>query len=282
MKSLFRNMILFVLGCILYSLYVSVFLVPNEIGSGGITGISMGLNHIFNFPIGLTTLLLNIPLFIFGYSLIGKNFAIKSGAMVMISSLLIDFINMNYNFKPIGDTLTAAIFAGVIQGVSMTMLFMADASTGGLDISGKIIKNKFKSLSLSKILLAQDILVYTFIALTFGIRSVMYAIIMSFIKSKTIDAVQECVASSMQCIIICENSNQIIEAITEKLGRGVTLLDAYGCYSHTDKKFIYVVVQKFQLNTLKRIINSIDPNAFVTVSSVNDIQGNFKQKSLSI
>lgn len=282
MKNLFRDIGLLIVGCLVYSLYISVLLVPNNIGTGGITGISLGLKHLFNLPIGLTTLFLNIPLFIFGYGLLGKSFAIKSGIIVTVSSFLIDFMNSSFHFKPIGDLLTATIFTGVISGLSMAILFMAGASTGGLDISGKMIKSKFPSLPLPKILLAQDILVYIFVGLTLGPHSVMYAIIMSFIRSKTIDAIQEGVASSRQCIIISENPEPIIEDIKTKLGRGVTLLDAYGCYSHTDKKFIYVVVQKVQLNSLKNIINSIDPHAFVTVSSVNDIQGNFKQKTLSI
>lgn len=282
MKKSFREIGLSIAGCLLFSLYVSVFLVPNQIGTGGLTGLSLGLNRLFNLPIGLTTLVLNIPLFIFGYNLLGKNFAFKSGLVVISSSFLIDFINANFSFKPLGDTLTATIFSGVISGLGMALLFMSGASTGGLDISGKILKNKFPSLQLPKILLAQDIIVYIFVAATLGTRSVMYALIMSFIRSKTMDAVQEGIASSRQCIIICENPDAIIEAIKNELGRGVTLLNAQGCYSHTDRKFIYVVIQKVQLNTLKTIVRTIDPKAFVTVSSVNDIQGNFKQKSLSI
>lgn len=282
MKNLYKEVGLLILGILLFSFYVSVFLVPNEIGTGGITGISLGLNKLFKFPIGITTLVLNLPLFLFGYNLIGKQFAYRSGLVVVCSSLIIDYVNNNFQFNPLGDTLTSTLFAGVISGFAMALLFMSGSSTGGLDISGKILKNKFSSFPLTKILLAQDILVYIFVALTLGPRSVMYAIIMSFIRSKTIDAVQEGIASSRQCIIICENPDEIIEAITKELGRGVTLLNAQGCYSHTDKKFIYVVVQKVQLNTLKFLINKIDPKAFVTVSAVNDIQGNFKQKSMSI
>jgi uncharacterized membrane-anchored protein YitT (DUF2179 family) len=282
MKKFHEEIGLLLLGGILFSLYVSIFLVPNQIGTGGLTGISLGLNRLFNFPIGLTTLLLNIPLFLFGYNLLGKTFAFKSGIVVVGSSLLIDFINANFKINPLGDMLTATIFAGVMSGIGMALLFMAGSSTGGLDISGKIIRNKFPSLQLTKILFVQDIIIYIFVALTLGPRSVMYAIIMSFIRSKTMDAVQEGFASSRQCIIICEHPEELIETITRELGRGVTLLNAQGCYSHTDKKFIYVVIQKVQLASLKLIVTKIDPKAFVTVSSVNDIQGNFKQKSLSI
>ncbi|MCY6370939.1 YitT family protein [Clostridium ganghwense] len=282
MKNLFKEIVLLFLGCVLFSIYVSVFLVPNKIGTGGLTGIALGLNLLFKFPIGFTTLIMNIPLFIFGYSLLGKKFAIKSGIIVVSSSLLIDFLNSHFSFKPLGDMLTATIFCGVISGIAMAILFMNGASTGGLDISGKIIRSKFPNLQLPKILLAQDIVIYIFIGLTLGPHSVMYAIIMSFIRSKTMDTIQEGIASSRQCIIICKKPDLIIEAIKNELGRGVTLLNAEGCYSHTDRKFVYVVIQKFQLNNFKSIVNRIDPTAFVAVSSVNDIQGNFKQKSLSM
>ncbi|KOA21464.1 hypothetical protein CLHOM_01350 [Clostridium homopropionicum DSM 5847] len=282
MKKTLREVGFIIIGVLLFSLYVSVFLVPNKIGTGGITGISLGLNVLFNFPIGICTLLLNIPLFIFGYNFLGRNFVLKSLLVVASSSFLIDFLNINFSFNPLGDSLTSTIFAGVISGLAMALLFMTGASTGGLDISGKIINNKFKALELSKILLIQDMIVYIFVAVTLGPKSVMYALIMSFIRSKTIDTVQEGVASSRQCIIICENPEKIIEAIEINLGRGVTLLNAEGCYSHTARKFIYVVVQKVQLKALKNIVNTLDPKAFVTVSPVKDIQGNFKQKSLSI
>lgn len=282
MKTLCKEIGLLLIGCLLFSLYVCMFLVPNKIGTGGLTGVSLGLNQLFNLPIGFTTLIMNIPLFIFGYNLLGKRFTIKSGIIVVSSSFLIDFLNSHFSFKPLGDMLTATIFCGVISGIAMAILFMAGASTGGLDISGKIIRNKFPNLLLPKILLIQDIIIYAFLAFTLGPHSVMYAIIMSFIRSKTIDTVQEGIASSRQCIIICKEPDLIIDAIKSELGRGVTLLNAEGCYSHTDRKFIYVVIQKFQLNTFKTIVNQIDPTAFVTISSVNDIQGNFKQKSLSI
>lgn len=282
MKSSLREILLLSIGCLLVSLYVCIFLVPNKIGTGGLTGIALCLNYLFQIPIGVTTAVLNIPLFVFGYNLLGKKFAIKSGIIVIISSFIIDLLNSTVSFPALGDTLTATIFCGVTSGVAMAMLFMSGASTGGFDISGKIIKNKYPNLSLPKILLVQDIIIYIVLALTLGPRSVMYALIMSFIRAKTIDAVQEGISSSRQCIIICKNPDLIIDCITKELGRGVTLLNAEGCYSHTDKKFIYVVIQKFQLPTLKNIIREIDPTAFVTVSAVNDIQGNFKQKSLSI
>lgn len=281
MKLLKQYSLLF-LGCILFSVYASVFLAPAKIGTGGLLGISLCLNKLFNLKIGLSTLLMNIPLFLFGFKLLGKNFAFKSGLIVVISSFLIDYIPVFIHITPLSDKLTAAIFCGVISGVGMSLIFMAGGSTGGLDISGKITKNFFQTLPLSKILLCQDILVYIFVGIVLGPHSVMYALIMSFIRSKTIDAIQEGIASSKQCVIICADDKRMIEEINTKLGRGVTVLNALGGYSHTNKKFVYVVIQRNELSPLKDIVKRVEPSAFVTVSQVNDIFGNYKQHSLSV
>lgn len=277
MKKLIKEYTLIVLGSAILSLAVSAFLLPSQIGIGGVTGISMVLNHTFGFKIGILTIVMNIPLFIFGYKLVGSKFAVRSGFVVILSSLLIDYFNSAFKFKPIDDILLSAIFCGVLLGVSVYLIFMSYSSTGGLDILAKIIQNKFNNLQLSNILLAQDILVYSLIAYVFGPRSVMYALIASFIRTKTLDAIQEGIASSRQCIIICENSPQIINNISTRLVRGVTVLDAVGGYSNDKKKFIYVVIQRNQLNSLKAIVKEIEPTAFIAVSPVNDILGNYKQ-----
>lgn len=285
MNTKSKQFLLLLAGTILYSVYAALLLTPSKIGTGGVLGIALSLNKLFNFKIGLTSIVLNIPLFIFGFRLLGKKFALKSGIIVLVSSILMDSISTvfpNFSILPINDKLTASIFCGVVSGISMAMLFMSGGSTGGLDISAKIFKNKFKSIQLSHILLFQDLCVYIFVGIVLGPHSVLYALIMSFIRSKTIDTVQEGIASSRQCIIICNNSEKIIEEVKIELGRGVTVLDAVGGYSHNNKKFIYVVVQKHQLTSLRLIIKNIDPLAFVAVSPVNDILGNYKQTSLSV
>lgn len=272
-------------GTIFYSLYVSLLLTPAKIGTGGIIGISLSLNRLFNFKIGFTTILLNIPLFIFGFKLLGKKFAFKSAFIVLISSLLIDYMNIsfpNFYIIPVNDKLTASILCGVVSGVGMSLIFMGGGSTGGLDISGKILRNRIKNIQLSHILLFQDFLVYILVAIVMGPQSVIYALIMSYIRSKTIDTMQEGIASSRQCIIICDNSDKIIHEINTRLYRGATLLHAEGGYSHHKRQFVYVVIQKHQLNELRHILQDIENTAFVTVSPVNDILGNYRQSSFTV
>lgn len=285
MKSKSKEYLMLLAGTFFYSIYVSLLLTPSKIGTGGILGISLSLNKLFNFKIGLTTILLNIPLFIFGFKLLGKKFALKSAFIVLISSLLIDYINIilpNFYIIPVNDKLTASILCGVASGIGMSLIFMGGGSTGGLDISGKIIKNRIRNIQLSHILLFQDLLVYILVAIVMGPQSVIYALIMSYIRSKTIDTMQEGIASSRQCIIICNNSDKIIHEINTRLYRGATLLNAEGGFSHNKRQFIYVVIQKHQLNELRIIVRNIESTAFVTVSPVNDIMGNYRQSSFSV
>lgn len=287
MKQSTKEYILLIIGCITFSISISVFLIPANIGSGGATGLAIIINYLFKFPAGLSIIAINLPLFVFGYKLIGKKFALRSFVVVLLSSLAIDYftlITKPYNLDAVmsNDMMLASIFCGILFGIGVALVFMSGGSTGGLDILAKIINNKFLELPLSNILLVQDGIVYILVGIIFGPRSVMYALIMSFIRTKTIDALQEGISASKQCMIIYENSEEIIREIQSKLLRGITIIDAVGAYSNSHKKIIYVVIQKNQLNLLKRIVKNVDKNAFVTVSSVSDILGNYRRTSANI
>jgi uncharacterized membrane-anchored protein YitT (DUF2179 family) len=281
-NSIIMEYSLLIIGSIILAFTTAVFMIPCNIGSGGVTGIALSLNKIFGAKVGLTTMLINAPLFIFGYKLLGKKFTIRSIFVVVITSVLIDNMNKFIAINQFNDTLLASIFCGALFGVGMSFIFIAYGSTGGLDISAKIINNNFKSIQLSTLLLLQDIVVYILVGVVMGPRSVMYAIIMSFVRSKTMDTIQESLASSRQCVIICEESDSIINEIQTRLARGVTVLDAVGGYSSINKKFIYLVIQRNQLSTLKEIVSEIDPTSFVTISPVNNILGNFKNRALTV
>lgn len=277
MKKTMFNYFIMIVGSIIYSLGVAAFLMPANIGVGGVTGIALSLNKLLSFKVGFVIIILNIPLFVSGYKLIGFKFSFRSAFVVFVYSIIIDLLNLMYNFPPIEDKLLATIFSGTLSGIGAALVFMGGGSTGGLDILAKIIVNKFKNLNISNVLLMEDIVVYIFVAYAMGFDAVMYALVMSFIRTKVLDTIQEGVSSSKQCIIICERSQELSKEIQLKLDRGVTLLNAQGGFSNKNKSFIYVVIQKNQLNHLRNIVKSIEPSAFVTVSSVNDIVGNYRQ-----
>ena len=277
MKKVVKDYFTIFLGCVVFSLALSAFLIPSQIGAGGVTGIALVINHFTGAKVGLITILVNIPLFVFGYKVIGGKFTIRSGFTVLVSSFLTDFFGTVFKFRPMDDRLLCAIVTGVLLGIAFYLLFVSNSSTGGLDISAKIIQNKFKNINLSTVLLIEDLLVYILLALTFGMETVIYAILMSYVRSKTMDIINENVTASKQCIIITDTPEKIIETINSKLIRGATILRAEGGYSKDDKMFIYVIVAKNQLADLKDIVTFSDPNAFLTVSPVNDVIGNYRQ-----
>lgn len=277
MKKVVKDYFIIFLGCVVFSLALSAFLIPSQIGAGGVTGIALVINHFTGVKVGLITILVNIPLFVFGYKVIGGKFTIRSGFTVLVSSFLTDFFGTVFKFRPMDDRLLCAIVTGVLLGIAFYLLFVSNSSTGGLDISAKIIQSKFKNINLSTVLLIEDLLVYILLALTFGMETVIYAILMSYVRSKTMDIINENVTASKQCIIITDTPEKIIETINSKLIRGATILRAEGGYSKDDKMFIYVIVAKNQLADLKDIVTFSDPNAFLTVSPVNDVIGNYRQ-----
>lgn len=277
MKKVVKDYFIIFLGCVVFSLALSAFLIPSQIGAGGVTGIALVINHFTGVKVGLITILVNIPLFVFGYKVIGGKFTIRSGFTVLVSSFLTDFFGTVFKFRPMDDRLLCAIVTGVLLGIAFYLLFVSNSSTGGLDISAKIIQSKFKNINLSTLLLIEDLLVYILLALTFGMETVIYAILMSYVRSKTMDIINENVTASKQCIIITDTPEKIIETINSKLIRGATILRAEGGYSKDDKMFIYVIVAKNQLADLKDIVTFSDPNAFLTVSPVNDVIGNYRQ-----
>lgn len=276
-SKIIKEYVLIIAGSILFSFAISGFLIPFKIGVGGVTGIAMSLNKLLGLRVGLISILINIPLFLFGFKLLGRKFAIRSGFVVIFTSVLIDYLNASFNLRIFDDVLLAAIFCGVIFGVGVALIFMGGGSTGGLDILAKILSYKFPTLRLSNLLLAQDFLVYLMVAYVFGIPAILYALVMSFIRTKALDAIQEGISSSKQCLIICDNGEAIMEEIKTSIQRGVTKIEAEGGFSKTRKIILYVVIQKNELNKLKNAVKEIEPEAFVAVSDVNDILGKFRQ-----
>lgn len=279
MKNVIKEYLIMTIGCILLAASIAVILIPNRIGTGGVTGIATSLNALIGVKVGIAIIVINVPLFFVSYKLIGINFTMKTGFLVVLSSFLIDFLG-KFNVPSLNDMFLSALLCGILMGAGYGLIFMAGGSTGGTDILAKAIKKKFPQIPLSRILLSQDILVYILVGYVFGIKSILYALVMSFARGKTMDIVQEGISSSKQCIIICENHKKVLKEIQFKLSRGVTIVDATGGYLNNEKKLLYVVVQNRELNNLRRIIKEVEPSAFMTVSSVTEILGKYRQNNI--
>ena len=273
-----KDVVLIIIGTILFSIYAGLLIPVNNIGAGGALGLSLVANKLTGIKIGTVQFLLNVPLFYIGYRYIGRKFVILTGVVISISSFLINNLPRIVTPVHLGDSLVAAIFCGIISGLAMCCLLVAGASTGGTDITGKFISKKM-DFNLPTVFLIQDITIYTIVWIFFDIKYVMYALVMSFVRNQTMKGVQKFFSAYIQCTIICRNPEVMVELINNTLHRGSTIMDVEGGYSHEKKRMIIVVIQQNEMHQLRKLVAENCPDAFITVSAVNTIVGNFKEHS---
>lgn len=264
---------LVVLGSALFAAGFQFFLYPNSIIVGGVSGIAMIINYLIGLPVGIMTIVLNIPLFIIAWKHFGGKFIISSLVGMLLSSLLVDLL-ATLNYSPTGDMLLACIIGGAIKGFGLGIIYYAGATTGGTDIIAKFVRLRFPYINFGTIVLLTDAVIIIAFALIFDrVEAAMYAVIAMFVVSKVIDLVLYGIDNSSVCYIISENSEQLIKDITDKLHRGVTILSGEGAYSHKDKQVLLCVIKRTQIADIRKIIKNIDENAFFIVSDAKNVFG---------
>lgn len=266
-----------VLGAILYSIGLEIFLIPNNIIDGGLVGISIMVSHFTKIPLGALTFILNIPFFVIGYKQIGKTFTISTLFAVICYSIGISI------FKPIPgitqDVLLAAVFGGVISGLGIGIIIRNGGSTDGAEIVA-IILDKRTTFSVGQIVLFFNFFILTFAGFIFGWDRAMYSLIAYFIAVKVIDIIVEGIDESKAVFIISEKYEDISEAIMARLGRGITLLNGKGGYKGVATDVIYVVVSRLEIAKLKTIVQGFDENALITIGSVDTCGKSYKKKAI--
>lgn len=261
------------LGSALFAAGFQFFLYPNSIIVGGVSGIAMIINFLTGLPVGIMTIVLNIPLFIIAWKHFGGKFIISSLVGMMLSSLLVD-IMATLDYSPTGDMLLACLIGGAIKGFGLGIIYYAGATTGGTDIIAKFVRLRFPYINFGTIVLLTDAVIIIAFAMIFDrVEAAMYAVIAMFVVSKVIDLVLYGIDNSSVCYIISENSEQLVKDITDKLHRGVTILSGEGAYSHRDKQVLLCVIKRTQIADIRKIIKNIDENAFFIVSDAKNVFG---------
>ncbi|MBU0278608.1 MULTISPECIES: YitT family protein [unclassified Gemella] len=277
-KKTTKQFLFLFVGIIIFSVYAGILLPANDLGTGGALGLAFVLNKFTGINLGTAQLLLNIPLFYIGFRYVGKNFMILTTIVVLSSAFLINYLPLVIHPVDLQDKLVATIFSGILSGISMSFIIIAGGSTGGTDITGKYIVKKF-NLNLPTVFLVQDLIIYLIIWFSFDIRYVMYAFIMSFVRNQTMITIQKFLSAYVQCTIICDDTEELVEVINTKMNRGSTIIDVEGGYSHQKRRMIILVIQQNEMHILRKIVNKHCPNAFITTNSINAIMGNFKEHS---
>lgn len=269
-----RRYILILIGSAMYAAGFQFFMYPNDIIVGGLTGVSMIINYWTRWPVGVMIIVMNIPLFAVAWKRFGLRFMIASLVGMALSSILVDVFAL-MNLTATDNLLLACIYGGVVKGLGLGLVYLAGATTGGVDIMAKFVRQKYPYINFGTIILVMDVLVISAFALIFNkFEGAMYAIIAMFIVSKAVDTVLYGVGVSKVCYIISDSYKELEKAITLQLGRGVTLLNGEGGFTGAPKKVILCVIKRPQIADVRKIIRATDPKAFFIVTDAKDVFGN--------
>ena len=261
------------IGSALFALGFAMFLIPNDINTGGISGLAMILRELLGFgSIGTLTLVMNIPLFLIGGLKIGKRFFAGSLIGMVVSSVLIDLFALIPFATP--EPLIGGLYGGVLCGAGLGLVFMAGASTGGSDILVRLLKKKYRNLPIGSISIMFDAMVVLLTGLVFrDISKALYSGVVVFVCGQVIDAVVYRFDYSRVALIISKEHEKIAKAISDQLDRGATYLHGSGSYTHQNIEVVLAVVRKGQLAELKELVMDIDENAFVIVQEAHQVLG---------
>ncbi|GAX89755.1 YitT family protein [Effusibacillus lacus] len=261
-----------IFGAAILSFGINNFIIQNQLAEGGFFGISLLLLYWFKIEFGVSFLILNIPLFYVGYRIFGGKFLIKTFAGVALVSVFSLLIPENLVPSIPDDKLLAALYGGVVNGIGLGLILRFGATTGGSDIIARIANSKW-GYSVGRTLFIIDIFVISIVAVLQGAMVAMYSLVALFIAAKVIDVVIEGVSSSKSAMIISELTEDIANAIHDKLERGTTLLKGRGGYTGQEKDVLYCVVSREEILRVQEIVHDIDPHAFVIVANVHDVLG---------
>ncbi|HHT89477.1 MAG: YitT family protein [Bacillota bacterium] len=258
-------------GVIIAAAGVSYFLIPAKIAAGGVSGLATVIYYLMRLPVGVTMLLLNIPLFLLSWKIIGPVFGAKTLFGTLAMSVFVDLFNQ-IAVPMTEDLLLAAIYGGVLSGIGLGIAFRAGGSTGGTDMAAQLVARFFPT-SVGQALLIVDGMVIVLAGIAFGLELAMYALIAVFITTKTVDVVQEGPNYAKACLIISDHPEPIGESIMQRLERGVTMLDGRGMYTKYDKEVLLVIVSRMEIAAVKSIVAEVDRKAFVIIYDVHEVLG---------
>lgn len=259
------------LGCFIASASINLFLVPSHLLTGGATGIAIIVYYLTGLPIGLQTLLYNIPILIASWKTMGREYTIDVVIGTVIFSVALDLLKFLNGYAPLSDSMLSAIFGGVFNGIGYGIVFRMNGSTGGFDVIGAIVK-KYWSLSMGGAIFAFNCIIMCIAAFLFGIAPAMFTLICMFVNATVTDRVVAGFNHRKAVLIVSDQAQAIAKSIME-FGRGVTFLHGQGAFTGKERNVVFVVVKLTQLSKIKLITHTVDPHAFMIVMSANEVMG---------
>ena len=269
-----RAVLLITLAALIYALSFVWCFDPNGIAFGGITGLAQIVNRLFPAaPVGVTVIVLNIPLFILGWKLIGGKLLVSSLYAMFISSVFIDLLTPLYDWQPM-EPLLACIFGGLLMGASLGVVFLQGATTGGTDLAARLLKLKFKWLPMGKLLMGVDLAVIVLVALFFrNLNTTLYGLVALYISTLAMDGILYGLDNAKVAYIISDHNDEISSAIVQDLDRGVTILHGQGAYTGAEKQVLMCAFKQREIAAIKAAVKDIHPDAFLIVCNAHEVLG---------
>ena len=259
-----------VLGCVIGAAAYPTFLDPGKIAPGGLTGVAMILKHLWGWDIGITSLILNIPLFIVGYKAMGRLFAFRSLAATILFSLMIDLLPLKaITVEPILGTL----YGGILLGIGLGFILRGGATTGGTDMAARMVHKYLPFLSVGMFLFLIDCIVVVAAWIFIGSSEALYALICIFITGKAVDMVMLGLSSNKACFVITSEWETVSRRLMTEMDRGVTQLSARGAYSGIERPVVLCVLPPQEVSRLKEIVRQEDEKAFMFITEAHEALG---------
>jgi uncharacterized membrane-anchored protein YitT (DUF2179 family) len=265
-----KEYLIITVGCFFYAVSINYFFISNHLAEGGVAGICLILFYLFKLPVGIMYFVINIPLLIMGWKLVGRDFLFKT---LYGTSCLSFLITLTETWKgPSNDIMLGSIYGGVLIGIGLGLIFMVNGSTGGTDVVARIL-NRYFDIPLGRTMLILDVVILGIAAIFFGKEIVMYTLISMTIVSKAIDYFQDGYTKAKGITIISSKSEEIKERIMNETGRGTTIIKGEGGFTGNEIDLLFCVVSKFEVTKVKTIVKETDSFAFLTISDVSEVLG---------
>lgn len=273
-KRILIDVVYYVVGSLLYAVSVNCFSAPNDIAPGGLVGVATMIHYaVPSAPIGLTILILNVPLLVAAWLCISRTFTVRTMLCTVLSTVVIDALAP---FLPIyqGDMFLVSVMGGVFLGVGLGLIFLRGGSTGGTEIVARLLERRLPYVPVGRLMLMVDAVVILASAFVFeNIESAMYAVVLTFVASTLIDALVYGGAGGKLVLIFSKRQEEITAAVLQTIHRGITKLRSRGGYTGEESEVLLCAVRRTQLYPLRQLVAKIDPAAFMVIASAEEVLG---------
>ena len=278
-KNLLTDFAFIVAGSVCYAVAIGMFSDPNDIAPGGLTGVAILLNYLFDWiPVGVATIVMNVPLLIVSWFVLSKYMVVRTLWGILLSSVLTDaltpYVSDLFLVSDGRNPLLVCIFGGALLGLGVGLIMRRGGTTGGSEVISRLLEKKYPHMSVGTLILGVDAVVITLSAVVYGrVEQALYAVVFVFVGSQIIDRVVYGGRSGKMVMIMSKKQPEITEAIMHKVNRGVTLLKSQGGYSGQDQNTMLVAVRKDEVFRLRKAVFDIDPDAFLMMLTTDEVRG---------